>query len=172
MEIELRIIGRARTPWTLREDAPHQPSAAPDTAGVLEIAPEYRAALADLGGFGRIWIVFHFHRSGGWGSKVRPPRGGPKRGLFATRAPDRPSPLGLTNVALESVDVEQGLVHVLGLDLLDGTPILDLKPYLPMFDAWPDAGHGWIEPYLEAGIEPRLKKAKRPQRRQGDEGGP
>ena len=92
------------------------------------------------------------------GGRRSGPRGGPKRGLFATRAPDRPSPLGLTNVALETVDLARGEVHVLGLDLLDETPILDIKPYLPMFDAWPEAGHGWIEPYLEAGIEPKLKR--------------
>lgn len=157
----LHIIGRARTPWRRREDAPHQPAAAPEAAGVIEIAPPYRAALADLAGFGRIWLIFHFHRSGGWGAKVRPPRGGPKRGLFATRAPDRPSPLGLTSVGLEAVDLERGEIRVRGLDLLDGTPILDIKPYLPRFDAWPDAGHGWIEPFLEAGIEPKLKRPQR-----------
>jgi tRNA-Thr(GGU) m(6)t(6)A37 methyltransferase TsaA len=161
IDLRLCVIGRARTPWTLREDAPHQPPAAPDTKGVVEILPEYRAALADLASFRRIWLIFSFHRSGGWGPRVRPPRGGPKRGLFATRAPDRPSPLGITNVALDSVDLESGEVHVLGLDLLDDTPILDIKPYLPMLDAWPDAGHGWIEPYLEAGIEPKLKRPKK-----------
>ena len=162
MDCELRIIGRVRTPWTRREDAPHQPPASPESRGLVEIYPEYREGLADLAGFGRIWLIFHFHRSGGFGLTVRPPRGGPKRGLFATRAPDRPSPLGLTSVELESVDVVRGEVHVRGLDLLDETPILDVKPYLPRFDAWPDAGHGWIEPYLEAGIEPKLKRPKRP----------
>jgi tRNA (adenine37-N6)-methyltransferase len=160
--VELRIIGRARTPWRRREDAPYQPVASRDATGVLEIAPEYREALADLDGFGRIWIVFLFHRSGGWGPKVRPPRGGPKRGLFATRAPDRPSPIGLSNVALEAVDVATGELRVAGIDLLDETPLVDLKPYLPMVDAWPEAGHGWLEEYLQAGVEPRLKRPPRP----------
>lgn len=158
---DLRIIGRARTPWQWREDAPYQPAASPEARGILEIAPEYREALADLAGFGRLWVVFLFHRSGGWGAKVRPPRGGPKRGVFATRAPDRPSPIGLTAVALESVDPARGEVHVSGIDLLDETPLLDLKPYLPMVDAWPDAGHGWLAPYLEAGVEPKLKRPPR-----------
>ena len=163
MDIELRIIGRARTPWTRREDAPHQPSGLARHQGRdRDRSPSTARRSPTSAGFGRIWLIFFFHRSGGWGPKVRPPRGGPKRGLFATRAPDRPSPLGLTNVALEAVDVERGEVHVLGLDLLDETPILDIKPYLPMFDAWPDAGHGWIEPYLEAGIEPKLKRPPRP----------
>ena len=161
---EIRIIGHARTPWRRREDAPHQPGAAPDAEGVLEILPEFAPGLADLDGLGRIWIVALLDRSSGFALKVKPPRGGPKRGVFATRAPNRPSQIALSNVALESVDVARGLVRVRGIDLLDGTPILDLKPYLPMIDAWPDAGHGWLEPYLEAGVQPKLKKPYRPER--------
>lgn len=160
--IALPIIGRAHTPWRRRQDAPHQPSAALDAVGTIELDAAYRAALADLESFTRIWLLFVFDRSDGWAPLVRPPRGGPKRGVLATRAPDRPSPIGLTNLALAGVDRGAGLVHVRGIDLLDGTPILDLKPYLPTIDAWPDAGHGWLEPYLEAGIEPRLKKPYRP----------
>ena len=161
---EIRVIGVARTLWKRREDAPHQPTAARDAEGVVEIAPEYREGLADLGTCARIWLIYLFHRSCGWALKVKPPRGGPKRGVFATRAPNRPSQLGLTNVAVTSVDVAAGLIGVRGIDLLDETPILDVKPYLPMVDAWPDVGHGWLEPYLEAGIEPRLKKPYRPPR--------
>lgn len=160
--VELQIIGRAKTPWRRREDAPHQPVAAPDAEGVLEIAPEYRAGLADLESFDRIWVIFLFDRSEGWRTKIKPPRGGPKRGVFATRAPHRPSKIGLTSVALKSVDVDAGLVTVQGIDLLDETPILDLKPYLKIVDSWPNANHGWLEPYLDAGIEPALKKPRRP----------
>ena len=160
--LEIRIIGHARTPWRRREDAPHQPVAAPETEGVIEIEPEYREALADVASCERIWLVFLFHRSRGWAARVKPPRGGPKRGVFATRAPNRPSQIGLTNVVVKGVDIGAGTVLVQGIDLLDETPILDLKPYLPMVDAWPDAGHGWLEPYLEAGIEPRLRKPHRP----------
>lgn len=161
--VELRIIGRARTPFRRREDAPHQPVAAPDTEGVIEIAPEYREGLTDLGTFDRIWLIFVFDRSEGWKLRVKPPRGGPKRGIFATRGPHRPSQIGLTSVALKSVDLATGLVVVQGIDLLDETPILDIKPYLRMVDAWPDASHGWLEPYLEKGIEPKLKKPRRPE---------
>ncbi len=168
---EIQAVGRARTPWRRREDAPHQPTAALDTEGVLEIAPEYRAALADLDSFERIWIVFLFDRSHGWAATVKPPRGGPKRGVFATRAPNRPSRIGLTSVLLKSVDVAAGEVRVQGLDLLDETPILDLKPYLPNVDAWSQAGHGWLDEYLRAGIEPRLKKPIRPLREKGPNSG-
>jgi len=162
--VEIRILGRARTPWRRREDAPHQPVACPETEGTIEIEPEYAPALADLDTFERIWLVFLFDRSRGWTSRVKPPRGGPKRGLLATRAPDRPSGIGLTSVVLKDVDVGAGRLRVQGIDLLDGTPILDIKPYLPMVDAWPDAGHGWLESDLAAGVEPRLKKPFRPMR--------
>ncbi len=159
---ELQVIGWARTPWRRRQDAPHQTVASPDSAGVLEIEPAYRAGLADLGTFGRIWLVFAFHESRGWAAKVKPPRGGPKRGVFATRAPNRPSQIGLSSVTVAGVDVDAGRVDVRGIDLLDGTPLLDIKPYVPTVDAWPDAGHGWLEPYLA--VQPRLKKPYRPPR--------
>jgi tRNA-Thr(GGU) m(6)t(6)A37 methyltransferase TsaA len=160
--LEIRIVGYARTPWRRREDAPHQPDTADPVEGTIEIAPEFRAALADLAGFDRIWLLFLFDRSRDWAPKVKPPRGGARRGVFATRAPNRPSQIGLTNTKLESVDEAAGTVRVLGIDLLDETPILDIKPYLPVIDAWPGAGHGWLQPFLDAGIEPRLKKPYRP----------
>jgi len=165
MRFEIRIIGHARTPWRRREDAPHQPVASPDSEGVIELLPEFAPALADLASFGRIWLIALFDRSSGWAAKVKPPRGGAKRGVLATRAPNRPSQIALTSVVVRSVDVAAGLVRVQGIDLLDGTPILDIKPYLPMLDAWPDAGHGWLEEFLAAGVEPRLKKPYRPPRR-------
>jgi tRNA-Thr(GGU) m(6)t(6)A37 methyltransferase TsaA len=156
--VEMRVIGVARTAYGRREDAPHQPT---DAVGTLEIAPAYRKGLADLASFRRVWVLFVFDRNEGFVLRVKPPRGGAKRGVFATRAPHRPSPIGLTNAAVKSVDVERGLVELEGVDFLDETPILDLKPYLPMVDAHPGAGHGWLEPFLEKGIEPRLKKPRR-----------
>jgi len=162
---EIRVVGRARTPWTRREDAPHQPTAARDAEGVIEIEPEYAPALADLESFARVWLIALLDRSHGFAAKVKPPRGGPKRGVLATRAPNRPSQIGLTCVELREVDVGGGRLVVRGIDLLDGTPILDVKPYLPSIDAFPDAGHGWLEPYLAAGVEPRLRKPVRPHRR-------
>ena len=159
---EIRIIGRARTPWSRREDAPHQPTAAPASEAVIEIDPKYREALADVASLDRIWLIFLFDKSKGWAAKVKPPRGGQKRGVFATRAPNRPSQIGLTNVAVKDVDMATGVVRIEGIDLLDGTPILDIKPYLPVIDAWPEAGHGWLQEFLDAGVEARLKKPYRP----------
>ncbi len=164
LDLEIHIIGYARTPWTRREDAPHQPTAAPDSEGSIEVEPAYREALADLDSFRRIWLLFLFDRSRGWAAKVKPPRGGPKRGVLSTRAPNRPSRIGLTNTELVDVDIASGIVRVRGIDLLDGTPILDIKPYVASLDAHPDAGHGWLQAFLDAGIEPKLKKPYRPPR--------
>jgi len=160
--MEIRTIGYARTQWQRRQDAPHQPRAAPEVVGEILIEPAYREALADLESFQRIWVIFLFHQSTGFAARVKPPRGGPKRGVLATRAPNRPSQIGLSCVEVNAVNIEAGIVRAAGLDLLDGTPILDLKPYLPEADSFPQAGHGWLDSFRDAGIEPRLKKPYRP----------
>ena len=93
------------------------------------------AAFRDLAGFERLWLVFVFHRSQGWKAEVRPPRGGGKRSVLATRSPHRPNAIGLS--AVELVAVDGRALQVRGIDLLDGTPILDIKPYVPYADAFP-----------------------------------
>lgn len=104
----------------------------------------FEQALDDLEGFERIWIVYQFHHNSEWKAKVMPPRGPRvKRGVFATRAPYRPNAIGLSCVRLVKV---QGLrVIVEGHDLLDGSPVLDIKPYLPYADAFPESKVGWLE---------------------------
>ena len=109
-------------------------------------------------------MIFLFHQSTGFAPRVKPPRGGPKRGVLATRAPNRPSQIGLSCVELVAVDVSSGVVRAAGLDLLNETPVLDLKPYLPEIDSFPEAGHGWLDTFRAAGIEPRLKKPFQPPR--------
>lgn len=115
----------------------------------LEAGRGFEQALEDLGGFDRVWLVSLFHENPNWKPKVMPPRGPRvKRGVFATRSPYRPNPIGISCVRLLSVE---GLrVTVQESDLLDGTPILDIKPYLPYADSFPDAKTGWLE-----GIEDR-----------------
>ena len=101
-------------------------------------------ALKDLVGVERIWVVSWLHRGGTWAPMVRPPRGTrERRSLFATRSPDRPNPIGLSCVRLVRVDGCN--LHVQGVDLIDGTPILDIKPYVPYADAFPDSKAGWID---------------------------
>ena len=140
-------IGWVCSPYQQRFGTPQQASAVDsDRDAVLELDAERipAAALGDLAGVERIWVLSVLHRSGTWGPLVRPPRGPRvRRGLFATRSPDRPNPLGLSAVQLVSVDGHR--LHVRGVDLLDGTPILDIKPYVPYADAFPHARAGWID---------------------------
>ncbi len=110
----------------------------------LEPGRGFEQAVEDLAGFERIWIVYQFHGNSEWKPKVMPPRGPRvKRGVFATRAPYRPNALGLSCVRLLKVDRLSIVVE--GHDLLDGTPVLDIKPYLPYADAFPEAKVGWLE---------------------------
>lgn len=145
-----RPIGILNSPYARRIDAPHQGTVVEGTASgelataTLELAPWLdEEVLQDLAGFDRLWLIFAFHLSEGWTSRVRPPRGGRKRGVLATRAPHRPNPIGLT--AVELVAVAGRTLQLRGVDLLDGTPVLDIKPYVPYADAFPEARAGWID---------------------------
>lgn len=145
-----RPIGILRSPYARRIDAPHQGTVVEGTetgelaTATLELAEwlEERV-LQDLSGFDRLWLIFAFHLNEGWKSTVKPPRGGPKRGVLATRSPHRPNAIGLS--AVELLKVEGRILHLRGVDLLDGTPVLDIKPYVPYADAFPDAKAGWID---------------------------
>ncbi len=145
--VTLLPIGWVRSPYARRFGTPQQASAVDSSAeAVLELdASRIPAeALRDLAGMERIWVLSYLDRGGGWAPMVRPPRGTrERRGLFATRSPDRPNPLGLS--AVELLRVDGCNLHVRGIDLLDGTPILDIKPYVPYADAFPDAKAGWID---------------------------
>jgi len=142
MELIARPIGFVRSPFTEKVEAPRQGVLAEGVTGSIELLPEYKDALDDLATFERIWILFWFHRAEGWKPKVLPPRSETKRGLFATRSPHRPNPLGMTAARLDKVE---GLtIHIREHDLVDGTPVLDVKPYIPYADAFPDASAGWV----------------------------
>lgn len=143
-------IAYVHSPYARRIDAPHQATVVAGTetgdaaAARIEFVDTLPAeAFRDLAGFDRIWLLFVFDRSQGWRAEVRPPRGGGRRSVLATRAPHRPNAIGLS--AVELLAVEPGALRVRGLDLLDGTPILDVKPYVPYADAFPGAAAGWID---------------------------
>jgi tRNA-Thr(GGU) m(6)t(6)A37 methyltransferase TsaA len=108
---------------------PNQPTAAKDVEGIVEIQPEYIEGLKDIGGFSHIILVYHFHLSVGYSLKVRPFMHDHFRGVFATRSPKRPNPIGVSVVRL--VKVEEGTIYVKDVDIVDGTPLLDIKPYIP-----------------------------------------
>jgi tRNA-Thr(GGU) m(6)t(6)A37 methyltransferase TsaA len=140
-------IGWVRSPYLRRFGTPQQAAAAgPPVEATLELDADRipTDALIDLVGIDRIWVLSWLHRGGTWSARVRPPRGTrAPRGVFATRSPDRPNPIGLS--ALKLVGIDGCSLHVLGIDLIDGTPILDVKPYVPYADAFPDARAGWID---------------------------
>ncbi len=142
-------IGVVRSPFGERADAPRQAVVAPDAAGRIELLAGrgYEDALEGLADWEYLWLIFVFHKNveegRGFRPKVRPPRSETKRGLFGTRSPHRPNPIGLSAVKIERV--EGLVVHVRQLDVLDGSPVLDLKPYVPYADAHPEARAGWLE---------------------------
>ncbi|MCA8961397.1 MAG: tRNA (N6-threonylcarbamoyladenosine(37)-N6)-methyltransferase TrmO [Planctomycetes bacterium] len=138
-----RPIGVFRTDVESKAAAPRQSGLGPPREGRIEIESDYAEGLADLEGFDRLWVLSWLDRAIGWKARVRPPRADARKGLFATRSPHRPNPIGLSCVEL--VRVEPPIVIVRGHDLLDRTPILDLKPYLPYADAFPTARAGWVD---------------------------
>jgi tRNA-Thr(GGU) m(6)t(6)A37 methyltransferase TsaA len=146
LSLSVRPIGFVRAEALTRIEAPRQPGAAAGIKGRIELLPghNFEHALQDLEGWDYIWVVFWFHQNTTWRPKVLPPRStSGRKGVFATRAPYRPNPIGLSALKLESVD---GLtLHVAGVDMLDGTPVLDIKPYVPYTDAYPAARSGWLE---------------------------
>lgn len=143
--LTLHPIGVMRTVHTSKIEAPRQPAAAQGTPGVIHLRDDLNLqhAVQDLDGWERIWVVFWFDRNESWRPKVLPPRStAGRKGVLATRAPHRPNPIGLSALRLVRVDGLQ--LHVLDVDLLDGTPILDIKPYVAYSDAFPESASGWL----------------------------
>jgi len=144
--LTLEPIGYVRSSLATKVEAARQPRAGTDTQALIELLPghHFEHALEDLASWELIWVIFWFHLNSGWRPKVLPPRSTTgRKGVFATRSPHRPNPIGISVVRLERID---GLtLHIRDADLLDGTPVLDLKPYIAYSDAHPAAGTGWLE---------------------------
>ena len=151
--LTLRPIGHIRSGKHVKFQARHQPDEREPEENFLELAPDADLALAtmDLAGFERVWLVWWFHRNTGWRPQVIPPRGPQRRrGVFATRSPHRPNALGLTPVRLLGVERGGRLLRLGPCDLVEGTPIFDIKPYVPAYDSFPGSRAGWIDEVDEA----------------------
>ena len=151
-KIEMNIIGRIRTDFPTKFGIPRQSGVVKELKGRIVFEPEYRNedALRGIEGFSHLWLIWQFSENvrEGWSPTVRPPilGGNTRVGVFATRSPFRPNPIGLSSVKLEGVDVDPHdgpVLIVSGADLMDGTPILDIKPYIPYADSHPEATEGF-----------------------------
>jgi tRNA-Thr(GGU) m(6)t(6)A37 methyltransferase TsaA len=149
---EMRPVGHVRTPFTETGQIPKGPGAEHAAEGVLEILPELEAGLTDIEGFSHLYVLWAFDRSEGFELLGTPPTDTRPHGVFATRSPHRPNPVGLTVVEL--LGREGGRLHVRGVDMLDGTPILDIKPYLSSIPA-ERIRRGWL-------AEAEARRAGRP----------
>lgn len=142
MLVEYTPIGVVHSPFLEKEGTPTQPSRSEGAQGTVEVFPEFAEGLSDLDGFSHIILLCHLHRSEGWRPKVVPYLETEPRGLFATRAPCRPNPIGLSVVDL--LGIEGNVLSIRNLDLLNGTPVLDIKPYVGELDARTDIRTGWL----------------------------
>jgi tRNA-Thr(GGU) m(6)t(6)A37 methyltransferase TsaA len=143
--IKLTPIGIIHSPFRQATGTPVQPSAAKGVEGAVEVFEEYAAGLKDLAGFERIWLLYWFDRAEVEAPAliVKPYLDNTRRGVFATRAPARPNPIGLSSVHL--LRIQGNKLDIRDVDILDGTPLLDIKPYVPQFDIFRVARSGWLE---------------------------
>jgi tRNA-Thr(GGU) m(6)t(6)A37 methyltransferase TsaA len=143
MEITYHPIGLIHSRFISLEQMPIQPSGETSAPGTVEVYPQYTEGLKDLDGFSHIILLYHLHQVHRTDLTVRPFLGKEARGVFATRAPTRPNPIGLSVVKLDRV--EGNLLYIANLDILDGTPLLDIKPFVPEFDHPTEVRVGWLE---------------------------
>ncbi len=140
--MRVKPIGIIHSPFKHREDTPIQPSRS-DAIGEIEVFKEYQEGLEDIEGFSHIILIYWFHKSEGYSLKVKPFLDDKLRRLFATRAPRRPNQIGLSVVRL--LERKENIVYVKGIDVIDGTPLLDIKPYVPEFGPQEEIKIGWLE---------------------------
>jgi len=154
--IQMNPIGIVHSPFKERFAAPRQADLNSPQKGRIELYAgfNFEQALSDLNSFSHIWVLYWMHLNQGWNPTVMPPRGSDvRRGLFSTRAPHRPNSIGLSAVKL--IEIKKRSLYIEGLDMLDGTPVLDIKPYLPYADSVATASHGWLDPNTPFAFSPQ-----------------
>lgn len=142
MEINYKPIGIINTPFKRKKGMPIQPAGAEGIKGTIELNPEYLNGLLDLDDFSHIYLIYHFHKSEGYKLQVKPFLDQNIHGVFATRAPNRPNPIGFSIVKL--IHIEGNILEIENVDMLDGTPLLDIKPFIPAFDFYATDKTGWM----------------------------
>lgn len=140
--MEIDPIGVIHSPFHHANETPIQPFCAVGSEGTVEVFPAFAAGLQDLQGFERIWLLFWCHQACESKLTVVPYRDTQTHGVFATRAPARPNPIGISAVRL--LAVEKTLLRVAEIDILDGTPLIDIKPYVSEYDSYPAVNSGWL----------------------------
>ena len=146
-EIKYKPIGVIHSLFKEPEGTPIQPAAAKSIDGTVEVFEEYAEGLKDIEGFSHIILIYHFHLSKGSLLKVKPYMDNEVHGVFATRAPSRPNSIGISIVRL--VGVEENVLHIQDVDIIEGTPLLDIKPYVPEFDIREAKKRGWLEKNID-----------------------
>ena len=141
-DISYKPIGIIRSPFSEIKGMPIQPSGAKGIKGTIELMPEFAEGLQDLEGFSHIILIYHLHLSTSFSLKVKPFLDDQLRGVFATRAPRRPNPIGLSVVRLK--EIKGNILHIEDIDIVDGTPLLDIKPYVPAFEVQEAVRIGWL----------------------------
>jgi tRNA (adenine37-N6)-methyltransferase len=149
--IVMQVIGVIHSPFREAAGTPIQAVYGRDVEGTVILRDPYAPALDDIEGFERLWLIYWMDRTGPFKPRVLPYRDTVEHGLFATRSPNRPNPIGISVVRL--VRREGAALHVVDMDVLDGTPLLDIKPYVPEFDCHPDSRAGWFD---KAGVDRRV----------------
>lgn len=149
--ITIHPIGIIHTPFNDIKNMPIQPLAAENTHGYIELLPEYIAGLKDLQGFSHITLIYHFHKVEGAELRVIPFMDTEAHGIFATKSPKRPNAIGLSTVKLLSI--VENIIHIEEVDMLNGTPLLDIKPFFPRYDNRDTEQIGWLEKNKDLPIE-------------------
>ncbi|MFZ4455813.1 MAG: tRNA (N6-threonylcarbamoyladenosine(37)-N6)-methyltransferase TrmO [Bacteroidales bacterium] len=142
-QIIIHPIGIIHTPHTDVKDMPIQPIAAEGIQGYIELLPEFAAGLKDMEGFSHLTLLYHFHKIEGYELVVTPFMDTEMRGIFATKAPKRPNAIGVSTVKL--IRIEDNIIYIEQVDMLDGTPLIDIKPFYPRYDNRDNVQIGWLE---------------------------
>lgn len=155
-EIVFQTIGTIYSSYENSESTPIQPIFAEDSSGYVKLHPDFVEGIQDLEGFSHIYLIYYLHQAGAAQLKVKPYLQDVERGVFATRAPKRPNPIGMSIVKLDKI--VGNIIHISGLDILNGTPLLDIKPYIKRFDLREDCRQGWLDTIDESEMQDRGRR--------------